>query len=93
MMTVTTVWLFEASGTKRNAEPHEPEGAQLQSRQHDRHADRTFQQGIRQPGMKWEHRRLERESEKHQPENQDLLTERNRHGQQFQQVERYVGSM
>src|SRR5215813_745061 len=73
---------------ERNAEAHEPEGAELEPRQHDSHADRAFQQGVGQPGVKGEDRCLKREAEKHEPEDQDLLIEWNRNREQLQQIER-----
>src|SRR5690242_9365465 len=75
-------------GQQRNAEAHKPEGAELNARQDDGHGNGAFQQGIGQPGMKRKHRRLERESHEHEPENQNLLRQRNGDGQKLEEIER-----
>jgi hypothetical protein len=79
---------FRRVREQRNAKPDEAECPKLQPSQHHRHANRAFEEGVREPGVEGEHRGLEREAEEQQPENEDLLAERDRDGEQFQQVKR-----
>ena len=45
---------FRCVREQRNAKPDEAECPELQTRQHHCHADRTFEEGVREPGVERE---------------------------------------
>ena len=68
-------------------ESQEPVRAQLDARQHHGHPDRPLYQRVRQPRVERKDRSLEGQSHEDEPEDQELIRDRDRYLQQVQQIE------